>query len=68
MALRYGQFDPTDLTARNNTREVRAALNYYYARHGLKWQNDFGKVDVQAGPAAPTVKTWEIRSQLQFIF
>jgi hypothetical protein len=68
IALRYGQFDPTDLTARNNTREVRAALNYYYARHGLKWQNDVGRVDVQAGSTAPTVKTVEFRSQLQFIF
>jgi phosphate-selective porin OprO/OprP len=68
VALRYGQFDPTDLTARNNTREVRGAFNYYYARHGLKWQNDFGRVDVQAGPTAPAVKTFEIRSQLQFIF
>jgi phosphate-selective porin OprO/OprP len=68
VALRYGQFDPTDLTARNNTKEVRGAINYYYARHGLKWQNDFGRVDVQAGPTAPAVKTFEIRSQLQFIF
>jgi hypothetical protein len=68
VALRYGQFDPTDATARNNTREVRAALSYYYARHGLKWQNDVGRVDVQAGSTAPAVKTWELRSQLQFIF
>lgn len=68
VAFRYGTFDPTDLTARNNTREVRGAFSYYYARHGLKWQNDFGQVDVQAGPTAPSVKTFEIRSQLQFIF
>lgn len=68
VALRYGQFDPSDLAARNNTKEVRGALSYYYARHGLKWQNDIGRVDVQAGATAPTVKTWEIRSQLQFIF
>ena len=68
VAARFGTFDPTDLTARNNTREARGAFNYYYARHGLKWQSDFGRVDVQAGPTAATVKTWEIRSQLQFIF
>lgn len=68
VALRYGQFDPTDLTARNNTRELRGAFNYCYARHGLKWQSDVGRVDVQAGPTAATVKTWELRSQLQFIF
>jgi phosphate-selective porin OprO/OprP len=68
VALRYGQFDPTDLIARNNTREVRGAFNYYYARHGLKWQTDVGRVDVQPGPAGATVKTVELRSQLQFIF
>ena len=68
VAARYGTFDPTDLTARNNTREARGAFNYYYARHGLKWQSDVGRVDVQAGPTAAAVKTWEIRSQLQFIF
>lgn len=68
LAARYGTFDPTDVTARNNTKEARGAFNYYYARHGLKWQSDIGRVDVQAGPTAATVKTWEIRSQLQFIF
>jgi Phosphate-selective porin O and P len=68
VALRYGEFDPTDLTARNNTRETRGAFSYYYARHGLKWQNDFGQVEVQNGPTAAVVKTFEIRSQLQFIF
>ena len=68
VAVRYGEFDPTDLTARNNTREVRAAFSYYHLRHGLKWQNDVGRVDVQAGPDAATAKTVELRSQLQFIF
>ena len=66
--FRYGTFDPTDATSRNNTREVRGVVSYYHARHGLKWQNDFGRVDVQAGPTSPTVKTFEIRSQLQVIF
>jgi hypothetical protein len=68
IGARFGTFDPTDLTARNDTREARGVLSYYYARHGLKWQSDFGRVDVQAGPTAATVKTWELRSQLQFIF
>jgi hypothetical protein len=68
VAFRFGTFDPTDLTVRNNTKEVRGAFSYYYARHGLKWQNDFGQVDVQAGPTAATVKTFEVRSQLQFVF
>jgi Phosphate-selective porin O and P len=67
VALRYGVFDPTDRTARNDMREIRGAFNYYYARHGLKWQTDFGQVDVQSG-SSPTVKTFEVRSQLQFVF
>jgi hypothetical protein len=66
-AFRYGEFDPTDLGGRNTTRELRGAFSYYFARHVLKWQNDIGRVDVQAG-ANPTMKTIEIRSQLQFVF
>jgi phosphate-selective porin OprO/OprP len=68
VALRYGRFDPSDLTAVNNVNEARAAINYYYARHGLKWQSDVGRVELQAGPNAARAKTFEIRSQLQFIF
>ena len=68
VALRYGRFDPTSLTAVNNVNEIRAAISYYYARHGLKWQNDFGQVEVQGGPTAAKARTFEIRSQLQFIF
>jgi hypothetical protein len=67
IGVRYGEFDPSDLATRNNTREVRGVFSYYYARHGLKWQNDIGRVDAQAG-TNPTVKSTEFRSQLQFIF
>jgi phosphate-selective porin OprO/OprP len=68
VAGRYGMFDPTSQTSRNDVREARAAFNYYYARHGLKWQSDIGRVETQAGPTAPGVTLWEFRSQLQFIF
>lgn len=68
VAGRFGVSDPTDRVGRNTTREGRAAFNYYYARHGLKWQSDVGRVDVQPGPAGAIVRTWEIRSQLQFVF
>ena len=67
VAVRYGESDPSDLAARNTTKEARGVFSYYYARHGLKWQTDFGQVDVQSG-TNPTVKTFEIRSQLQFVF
>jgi len=68
VALRYARHDPSNLTSANNVSEVRGALNYYYARHGLKWQSDFGQVEVQSGPTTPKAKTFEIRSQLQFVF
>jgi phosphate-selective porin OprO and OprP len=68
VAARFGQFDPSDRVGRNITKEARIALNYYYARHGLKWQSDAGRVDVQPGPAGGVTKTWEVRSQLQFVF
>ena len=67
VAGRYGDFDPSDLSGRNNTKEARGAFNYYYARHGLKWQSDIGRVDVQS-PTGATVKLTEFRSQLQFVF
>jgi hypothetical protein len=68
VGVRYGDFDPTDLTERNNTREVRGVFSYYYARHGLKWQTDFGQVETGAGRNAPSVDAFELRSQLQFVF
>jgi len=67
LAARYGQYDPTDRVGRNETREVRGAFNYYHARHGLKWQTDLGQVQVKV-PGDPAVETFEVRSQLQFIF
>ena len=67
VAIRYGQSDPSDLIDRNVTKETRGAFSYYYARHGLKWQNDIGQIEVQNG-TNPAVKTWEFRSQFQFIF
>ena len=68
VAGRYGVFDPTRLAARNDVREVRGAFNYYYARHGLKWQSDIGRVETQNGAGAPARTLWEFRSQLQFVF
>jgi phosphate-selective porin OprO and OprP len=64
-AFRYGQFDPTRLTTNNLTRETRVVFNWYYARHGLKWQTDVGQVETQSASAT---KLFELRSQLQFIF
>ena len=68
IAVRYGVSDPSDLVSNNKQTEIRGALSYYYARHGLKWQNDFGQTRTQSGTSAPTVTLFEWRSQLQFIF
>jgi len=68
VAARYGEFDPSDEVDRNITREARGAFNYYYARHGLKWQTDIGRVEVEPGPTGNVTKLWELRSQLQFVF
>jgi hypothetical protein len=66
IAFRYAESDPSDLIANNTQTEARGALSYYYARHGLKWQNDFGQVKTENG--AVSTKLWEFRSQFQFIF
>ena len=68
VAFRFAQSDPNDAIANNHQTEIRGAFNFYYARHGLKWQTDFGQVKTRTGTAAPAVKAKELRSQLQFIF
>lgn len=67
VAIRHGQSDPSRSTSANIQRETRGALSYYYARHVVKWQNDFGQVQVQ-NAATGTQKQFEFRSQFQFIF
>jgi hypothetical protein len=66
VAFRYGAFDPDDRIGRDVTREARGALNYYFARHGLKWQTDAGRIEVST-PAGRS-RLFELRSQLQFVF
>jgi phosphate-selective porin OprO and OprP len=61
---RYGTFDPTSLTATNDMTEVRGGINYYYQRHALKVQADYGQLKNKANG----VKNSEFRLQTQFIF
>jgi phosphate-selective porin OprO/OprP len=67
IAVRHAQSDPSDLVANNIQKETRGAISYYYARHVLKWQNDFGQVQTQNATTG-TQKQFEFRSQMQFIF
>ena len=67
VAIRHAQSDPSDLVSNNIQKETRGALSYYYSRHVLKWQNDFGQVQTQNATTG-TQKQFEFRSQMQFIF
>ena len=61
---RYGSFDPTSLTGGNDQTETRGGLNYYYNRHALKVQADFGRLKNKANGQ----KNDEFRVQTQFLF
>jgi phosphate-selective porin OprO and OprP len=67
VAIRHAQSDPSTSAINNITKETRGALSYYYLRHVLKWQNDFGQVEADLANGTST-KLFEFRSQLQFIF
>jgi phosphate-selective porin OprO/OprP len=66
IAGRIGSFDPSDAVADNDRDEWRIGLSYFYSRHTLKVQADFGELKA----AAPTgdIKNQEFRLQTQFIF
>jgi phosphate-selective porin len=66
LAFRYGEQDPSDLNKNDKITEIRGGLNYFYARHALKVQLDFGqiKTDTSSGER----KNNELRIQTQFIF
>ena len=66
IGARYGQFDPSDLLPLNKRTELRGALSYYYGRHNLKVQVDFGQLKTEA--AAGAVKSKEFRLQSQIVF
>ncbi len=67
VAVRHGQSDPSLSASNNIQQETRGALSYYYLRHTVKWQNDFGQVRTQNSTTG-TQKQFEFRSQMQFIF
>jgi phosphate-selective porin OprO/OprP len=64
VVARYGSFDPTSLTGGNDQTETRGGLNYYYNRHALKVQADFGRLKNKANGQTND----EIRIQTQFLF
>ena len=68
-AIRYGDRDISDLVTNDNISELRGALSYYYRRHALKFQVDFGQVKTGLGATNPNErKDNELRMQAQFVF
>ena len=66
--FRYGQRDVSDRVANNDVTEIRGGINYFYRRHTLKFQMDFGRVETGLGAAGGSRKDSEVRLQAQFIF
>ncbi|MEO8501833.1 MAG: porin [Vicinamibacteria bacterium] len=68
VGLRYGQYDPTDKAGSNLRKELRGVVSYYYARHNLKVQADYGGLQDQAANGGKGTKNKEFRLQSQIVF
>jgi len=64
VAGRWAGYDPSDLIADNDRKEVGGVVNYYLNRHNLKFQGDFRRIDDDARRS----KTKELRLQTQVVF
>jgi phosphate-selective porin OprO and OprP len=67
-AFRYGSRDVSDLMSNNDVNEIRGGFSYYYRRHALKLQADFGRVETEFGAPGGSRKDKEFRLQTQFTF
>ncbi len=67
-AVRYGMREISALISNDDNTELRGGLSYYYRRHTLKLQMDFGRVEVGRLATSGKSKTNELRIQSQFIF
>jgi phosphate-selective porin OprO and OprP len=66
IAARYGETDPSDLVGPDKVKELRGGLNFFYARHALKVQADFARIETESSTGG--TKNNELRIQTQFIF
>ncbi len=67
--VRYGEREVSDLVNNDDIKEIRGGINYYYRRHTLKFQMDFGRVETGLGATNSNKrKDNELRLQTQFIF
>jgi phosphate-selective porin OprO/OprP len=68
-AIRYGDRDVNDTIDNDDVSELRAGISYYYRRHSLKFQMDYGRVETGLGATSSDKrKDNELRIQSQFIF
>ncbi len=68
VGVRYGQFDPTDKAGANLRKELRGVVSYYYGRHNMKVQADFGQLRDEAANTGNGTKNNEFRLQSQIVF
>jgi phosphate-selective porin OprO/OprP len=68
LAGRYGMFDPTSLVDNDDRKEWRVGLSYFYRRHTLKVQADYGQLENEAANSGRGTKNKELRVQTQIIF
>lgn len=68
-AFRYGDREINSLLGNDDITEVRGGISYYYRRHSLKFQMDFGRLQTGLGATSGNKrKDNELRLQSQFIF
>jgi len=68
VAGRYGTFDPSSLVSGNDRKEWRVGLSWFYSRHTLKVQADFGQLEDEAFDSGRGTKSSELRLQTQWVF
>ena len=66
VALRYSYFDENGDVVQNTEIEKRIGFGYYFSKHDLKFQADYGQVEDEA--SATDNKTDVFRAQLQIVF
>jgi len=66
VALRWSELDPNTDVDTNTQTESRIAFGYFFSKHELKFQADYGQVKNEA--SATDEKTNQFRAQLQIVF
>jgi phosphate-selective porin OprO/OprP len=65
---RYGMFDPSSLAGGNDRKEWRVGASWFYSRHTLKVQADYGQLEDEAANSGRGTRNKEFRVQTQLIF